>query len=84
MDAEEPSDTDQRIAERTALRKVRKLLEMLQLADSEQRRALRNMLIVCAVLFALGAWALWALMFSGRDFQKGPPIELPGRVERKA
>jgi hypothetical protein len=82
MDAEKPSDIDQRIAERTALRKVRDLLDMLQLADSEQRRALRNTLIVCAVVFALGAWALWALMFSGRDFQKGPPIELPAKVER--
>lgn len=91
MATEIPNDIDraaieehaQRTVERVALRKVRKTLDEIQDAEAARRRTLRRTLIACAVLLALGAWSLWELMFSGRDFALGPPIEIPSTLPQK-
>lgn len=90
MASEIPNDIDraaieehaQRTVERTALRKVRKTLDEIQDAETARRRTLQRTLIACAILLLLGAWGLWEIMFSGRDFAKGPPIEIPSTLPK--
>jgi hypothetical protein len=69
------ADHAQRVVEQAALKKVRKTLDKLDVAQSEQRRQLRKVLIVCAALVLGGAILLW-FMISGRMEPKGPPMEI--------
>ena len=91
MATEIPNDIDraaieehaQRTVERAALRKVRKTLDEIQDAETARRRTLHRTLIACAILLAFGAWGLWELMFGGRDFAQGSPIEIPSTLPQK-
>lgn len=91
MGAETPNDIDraaidehaQRTVEQTALRKVRKTLDRIEESETAERRTLRRVLIVCAILAVLGAWFFWELIFSGRNLPKEPPMKVPGTLQQK-
>ena len=91
MSAEKPSNIDraaimdhaQRTAEQTALRKVRKTLDRIEQAESAERRTLRKVLIVCALLLALGSWLFWELLFSDRGMPKPPPMKIPQKLQQQ-
>jgi len=85
MGADQPDDIDQvaieehaqRTVERTALRKVRKALDRMAAAETAERRTLRKVLLVCALLAVLGGWYFWWLIFSDRGMPKPPPMKIP-------
>jgi hypothetical protein len=91
MSNQAPDDIDraaiaenaQRTVERSALRKMRKALDGIERAEAEKRKLLRNVLLACAALVLLGAWLVWALIFSGRAQSAGPGIELPAATKQK-
>jgi len=71
----------QRTAERTALRKVRKALDRIEQDDATERRALRKVLIVCAMLAVLCAWLVWGLLSGDKTMPKQPPMKIPDKVQ---
>lgn len=71
----------QRIAEQTALRKVRKTLDGIEESETAQRRTLRKVVIVCAILAVLGAWLVWALLFGDKIISRRPPMKIPDKVQ---
>jgi len=71
----------QRLAEQTALRKVRKTLDRIEESETAERRALRKVLIVCAMLAVLGAWLVWGLLSGDKAMPKQPPMKVPGKVQ---
>jgi len=91
MSAEPPEDIDRaaieaharRTVEQTALRKVRKALDAIENAEDARRRSLRKVLIVCALLAAIGAWFLWGLIFGGGGVPKTPPMQVPATLQQK-
>jgi len=91
MGAEKPDEFDkaaieehaQRTAERTALRKVRKALDRIDAAETSERRVLRKVLLVCALLAVLGGWFFWWLIFSDRGMPKPPPLKIPDTLQRQ-
>ncbi len=91
MGIESPGDIDrasieehtQRTVEQTALRKVRKTLDDIEATQATERRTLRKILLVCAILVAVGVWFFWWLAFSGRNMPKQPPMQVPGKLEQK-
>lgn len=90
MGSETPNDIDraaieeqaQRVAEQAALRKVRKTLDQIEHAESAERRTLRRILLVCAILVVLGAGVLWWLA-SGRDQPRQSPMQVPRTLQPK-
>lgn len=91
MATETPNDIDRaaiaeharRTAEQAALRKVRKTLDEIEESEAARRRSLRKILLVCAVLAAIGAWVVWGLMFDDRGMPKQPPLKVPDKVQQK-
>lgn len=91
MGIETPNDIEraaieehaQRTVEQTALRKVRKTLDRIDEAETARRRSLRRVLIVCAVLAAIGAGLAWWLIFSGRNLPQEPPMKVPVTLPQK-
>lgn len=73
----------QRTTEQTALRKVRKALDKIEEAELAERRILRKVLMVCAILAVLAVWFFWWIVFSGGDFPKQPPMEVPHALQRR-
>jgi hypothetical protein len=73
----------QREAERAALRNVRSALDGIEVSEAQRRRLLRKVLVICAVLFALGAVLAWAMFFSGERMPKGPPLQIPENIKFK-
>lgn len=74
----------QRTVERTALRKIRKGLDEIDMSQKQRSQALRIALIACAVLVALGAWLLWSII--GTGVPKSPPVDVKAlrpNLERK-
>ena len=71
----------QRIAEQAALRKVRKTLDSIEESETTERRVLRKVLIVCAMLAVLGAWLVWGLLSGDKAMPKQPPMKVPGKVQ---
>ncbi len=72
----------QRTVERSALRKVRKALDRIEAAETAERRTLRKVLVVCALLAVVGGWFFWWLMFSDRGMPKPPPMKVPQTQQR--
>lgn len=91
MGIETPNDIEraaieehaQRTVEQTALRKVRKTLDGIEADETGERRALRKVVIVCAILAALGAWLVWELVFSDKGMPRQPPLKVPGAAQPK-
>ena len=91
MGMESPSDIDraaieehaQHMVEQAALRKMRKALDGIELAEAAGRRTLRKVLIVCAILAVLVAGFFWWLIFSGKDLPKQAPMKIPGTLQQK-
>ena len=91
MSTETPKDIDraaieahaQHTVEQAALRNVRKTLDRIEEARAAERRTLRRVLIACGIVALLGAWLLWATVFSGRDFAKAPRFEVPSALPQK-
>ena len=89
MGPEIPNDIDraaieehaQRTAEQTALRNVRKTLDRIEEAETRERQILRYVLILCALLAALGIWFFSGLIFGDRSMPKQPPMKVPDRVQ---
>lgn len=89
MGKDTPKDIDraaieehaQRTAEQTALRKVRKTLDRIEEDETRERHVLRYVLIVCALLAALGVWFFSGLIFGDRGMPKQPPMKIPDRVQ---
>lgn len=85
MGIEAPNDIEraaieehaQRTVERAALRKVRKTLDGIEADEAGRRRALRKVVIVCAILALLGAWLMWQLIFSDKGMPRQPPLKVP-------
>ena len=92
MGAEQDQDIDraaiaeraQRSAEQAALRKVRKTLDRIGEDAAGERRALRKILVLCAILAALGAWVAWQLLFGERGMPKSPPLQLPAKIQDRS
>ena len=91
MGIETPNDIDrvaieehaQRTVEQAALRKVRKTLDRIEATATSERRTLRRVLIVCAILAVLGAWFFWGLIFGDKDLPKQPPMKVPDTLQKK-
>ena len=91
MGMETPNDIDraaieehaQRTAEQAALRKVRKTLDGIEQAGIAERRRLRYVLILCALLAVLGAWFFWGLLFGPNDLPKQPPMKIPDTLQQR-
>jgi hypothetical protein len=91
MDSETPNDIDraaieehaQRVAEQTALRKVRQTLDSIGESEAAERRNLRRVLIACALLAVLGAWRVWGLVLGDRGLPKQPPLKVPSTLQPK-
>ena len=91
MSSEKPNDADraaieeaaQREAERAALRKVRKQLDNIEQGDVKQRRILRTVLVLGAVLILVLALVVWQMISRNRELHSGPPVEIPRAVEKK-
>ena len=81
VDHAEIAQTAQRTVEREALRKVRKTLDQEQQAREVERKTLRKVLIVCAALALLALLFIASLVFSGREAQKGPAVNLPAAAK---
>ncbi len=91
MSTESPDDAEraaieqhaQRTTERTALRKVRKTLDRIEEGERSERRALRYVLIVCALLALVGVWFFWGLLFGGSQMPKQPPLKIPATLPQR-
>ncbi|HLE66914.1 MAG TPA: hypothetical protein VI730_07180 [Burkholderiales bacterium] len=91
MSSEKPNDLDraaigeaaQREAERAALRKVRKQLDHIEQGDVKQRRILRTVLVLGAVVVLVLAVVVWQMISRNRELRSGPPVEIPRAVEKK-
>jgi hypothetical protein len=89
MSAGMPEDIDraaiaehaQRLAEQSALRKVRKALDQMEKDEAALRRNLRRALIVCALLIVIGVWYSWGFMFDGKDSPQQAPMKIPGTLQ---
>jgi len=89
MSSETPEESEraqieahaQRIAEQTALRKVRKLLDSIGESEAVKRRTLRKVLALCAILAVLGAWLVWVLLFGDKTISRQPPMQIPDKVQ---
>jgi len=90
MGTETPNDIDrvaiaehaQRMAEQSALRRVRKALDGMAETEGAKRQTLRYVLIACAVLAVLAIWLSWELVFGVRDVPK-PALKVPDTLQRK-
>lgn len=76
-------DHAQRMAEQTALRKVRKTLDRIEQGETAERRFLRRVLVVCVILAVLAGWLFWWLIFSDRGLPKAPPMKVPATLQQK-
>jgi hypothetical protein len=76
--ATDPAEQAQRQAERTALRKVRGTLDGIAESDQRQRRALRRVLLFCALLLLAGLGLVALLVANGKE--RGAPVELPSTI----
>ena len=91
MASETPKDIDraaieahaQRVAEQTALRKVRKTLDSIGESEADERRSLRRVLVACAILAVLGAWLVLSLVFGDRGLPKQLPMKVPLTLPQK-
>ena len=91
MGSETPKDIDraeieehaQRVAEQAALRKVRQTLDRIGESEAAERRNLRRILLVCAVLAVLAAWLFWGLLFGDKGVPKQTPMKVPGTLQPK-
>ncbi len=67
----------QRTVEQTALRKVRKTLDSIKEEEAAERRTLRRVLVVCAILALLGVcYFAWVVLSAG-GLHKQAPLRLP-------
>lgn len=90
MSAENPSSLDraaieehaQRTVEQAALRKVRRTLDRIEQEESAERRTLRKLLLVCALLLVLGGWLIWEIVVSDRGMPKPPPLQVPQKLQQ--
>jgi len=90
MASEAPNDIDRasiaeharRTAEQAALRNVRRTLDEIEQSEIDRRATLRKVLVVCAILAAIGAWLVWG-MFGDRGMPKQPPLKVPDKVQQK-
>jgi hypothetical protein len=57
-------------------------LDRIEADQARERRLLRNTLIVCAVIVAVGALVVWGLFYGGPGLQVGPAIRLPASSQR--
>ena len=73
----------QRTTEQTALRKVRKTLDRIEESEAGERRALRYVLVACALLALVGLWFSWGLIFGGSEMPKQPPMKVPATLPQK-
>ncbi|MBE0612698.1 MAG: hypothetical protein IH604_03415 [Burkholderiales bacterium] len=73
----------QRTAEQSALRKVRKTLDGIEAAEAGERRSLRKILVVCAILVLLGAWLSWELIFSDKGMPRQQPMKVPAALQKQ-
>ena len=91
MGIETPEDIDraaiaahaQRTVEQTALRKMRKTLDGIKETETAERRSLRRVLIVCAILAVLGALMFWSLIFGGREMPERSPMKVPDKLRQQ-
>jgi hypothetical protein len=91
MSTESPNDIGraaieehaQRSTEQTALRKVRKTLDRIEESAAGERRALKYVLALCALLAAVGVWFFWGLLFGASEMPKQPPLKIPATLPQK-
>jgi cytochrome c-type biogenesis protein CcmH/NrfG len=90
MSIEPPNDIDRaaieeharRTTERTALRKVRKTLDRIEEEQAAERRTLRRVLVVCAILALLGVCYFAWLVLSAGGLHKQAPLRLPATPQQ--
>jgi hypothetical protein len=90
MGIESPDDIDraaieehaQRTVEQAALRKVRKTLDSIEQDQAAERRTLRRVLVVCAILALLGVCYFAWLVLSAGGLHKQAPLRLPATPQQ--
>ena len=92
MSSETPNDIDraaieeaaQRVAEQSALRKVRKTLDDIEQGQARQRKVLAIVLVASVIAVLCVAFVFWQFFFKNRELHRGPPIEIPRSVDKKS
>jgi hypothetical protein len=71
------------VAEQAALRKVRKTLDSIGESETAERRTLRKVLIVCAILAAVGVLLALGLVYGDKGLPQQPPMTVPDTLPPK-
>ena len=75
------SDNIQRTVERTALRKVRKLVDELDAEETAKHRLGRRALIIAVVVGTVAmVWLVSGLIASDEKYERGQSVRLPDKV----
>jgi hypothetical protein len=76
------TDNIQRTVERTALRKVRKLVDNLDAEESGKKRLERRALVIAAIVAVLIiGWVAVGAIQNDRQFTRDQPVAIPAQVE---
>ncbi len=75
------ADNIQRTVERTALRKVRNLVDELDAEETAKSRLGKRALMIAVVVGTLAmAWLVSGLIASDGKYERGQPVQLPDKV----
>lgn len=75
------ADNIQRTVERTALRKVKNLVDDLEAEEAAKSRLGKHALIIAFVIVsAFTAWLVLGLIASDEKFERGKPVQMPDKV----
>ena len=75
------ADNIRRTVERTALRKVRKLVDALEDEETSRRRLEKRALVVAAVsVAAIAGWFVYGLVASDQKYERGQSVQVPDKV----
>lgn len=75
------ADNIERTVERTALRKVRKLVDVLEAEEAAKRRLEKRAMWIAGAIGGVAiVWLVWSLIASDQKFERGQTIQLPAKV----
>ena len=81
MDKNALTDNVQRTVERTALRKVRKLVDNLEAEEVDEHRLEKRALIIAAVVVTVCAvWFVLGAITNDQKYERGQKIQMPDTV----
>src|SRR5512132_4305107 len=71
----------QRTAEQAALRKVREELDHLAAQEARQRKLIRTLVIVAALVFLVLLYVVWRNVSSHAEKRETAPVQIPSKVD---